>query len=166
MKQNISRAQFLRGDLRGTRSSIRPPWAVNEHEFRARCSRCGDCATACEEKIIQKDKHGFPELNFKRSECTFCKACLKACTTNALQQIKGAPPWQFKAAIQDSCLPYKKVVCGRCKEECEVEAISLRLLLGGIGIPQVNTESCTGCGACIRVCPASAITLQRQGDAA
>jgi ferredoxin-type protein NapF len=31
--------------------------------------------------------------------------------------------------------------------------------LGGISIPLISTDTCTGCGACFSVCPVQAITL-------
>lgn len=164
MKQTISRAQFLRGDFSGRRLSLRPPWHGNEEQFIAACDRCGQCITACADNILQSDPYGLPIVNFQKGECTFCGACAQHCPTGALQYDTNQAPWTLRAVIGDSCLAFKGVVCNRCAEECEVSAIRLRLVAGGIAIPQLDTQHCNGCGACVRSCPASAIVIQAHGE--
>ena len=44
---------------------------------------------------------------------------------------------------------------GSCVKVCQFGALSM----GPDGLPQVNEEKCTGCGACERVCPKHIITL-------
>lgn len=163
MNQPISRAQFLRGDFSGKRRHIRPPWSKDEREFLGTCTRCDACLTACPENILAQDPKGFPLVNFIKGECTFCGECAKACTSGAMSTDLDIEPWTLTASIGNKCLPYQGVVCGRCAEECEVEAINMKLIAGGMFIPQLNNESCNGCGACYRVCPATAIELYYNG---
>jgi len=49
--------------------------------------------------------------------------------------------------ITDAC-----TMCGTCKDECPVEAIS-------VGDPKyiIDPDECTDCGACADVCPEDAI---------
>lgn len=164
MKQTITRAQFLRGDFSGRRQPLRPPWHADEALFLAACDRCGECVSACEAKILQSDQYGLPIVNFQHGECTFCAACAQHCPTGALQYDAERVPWTLRAVINDSCLAFKGVVCNRCAEECEVSAIRLRLVAGGIALPQLETQQCNGCGACVRTCPASAIVMQSHGE--
>jgi len=164
MKQTISRAQFLRGDFSGRRQPLRPPWHVNDVEFLADCDRCGQCVAACPEHILQSDQYGLPAINFQQGGCTFCGACAQHCPTGALRYDAERAPWTLRAVIADNCLAFQGVVCNRCAEECEVRAIRLRLVVGGVALPQLTTEQCTGCGACVRVCPATAIVIQTHGD--
>jgi len=49
--------------------------------------------------------------------------------------------------ITDECIS-----CGRCAEECPVDAIS-----EGKGIYVIDPDKCTECGACVEVCPVGAI---------
>lgn len=44
------------------------------------------------------------------------------------------------------------VMCGRCAEECPLEAISK-----GRDQYVIDPEECVGCGVCARKCPAEAI---------
>ena len=164
MRQNITRAQFLRGDFSARRRGIRPPWHCDEIMFVEKCTRCSKCIEACPENIIQADKHGFPVINFNVGECTFCAACAQECESHAIQSDTTSKPWRISAFITDYCLPLKGVVCGRCADECEISAISLRLVAGGIAIPRLNNQQCTGCGACYLVCPASAIEMRDFGE--
>jgi len=163
MNKSISRAQFLRGDFSGKRRHIRPPWSMGEHAFTGNCSRCDACIKACPEGILSQDQKGFPQANFMKGECTFCGDCARACKSGALKTNTSSEPWTLSANIGNKCLPLQGVVCGRCAEECETSAISMRLVAGGISIPRLTTESCTGCGACYRVCPTTAIELSYSG---
>lgn len=63
-------------------------------------------------------------------------------------------------AIGAACLALNRVVCRSCAEHCEAHAIHFRLAPGGIAVPLVRIERCNGCGACIPVCPTSAISMQ------
>lgn len=163
MTKSISRAQFLHGDFSGRHRYIRPPWSENERAFVGECSRCDACLKACPEKILVSDPKGFPRVDFRRGECTFCGDCAKACRDHALVHDSSTSPWSLTAHITDKCLPLQGVVCGRCAEECEATAISMKLVAGGISIPQLETQACTGCGACYRVCPTEAIELSYHG---
>ncbi len=64
------------------------------------------------------------------------------------------------AVFGDACLARKNIVCRSCSESCDAGAILIRLAVGGAGVPQLDAAACTGCGDCVAVCPASAITLQ------
>jgi ferredoxin-type protein NapF len=58
------------------------------------------------------------------------------------------------------CIAFaKNVVCRGCGDACDAAAIRFSPRLGGAACPVILDERCTGCGACIPVCPASAITL-------
>lgn len=163
MSKTISRAQFLRGDFSGKQRHIRPPWSRGERAFTGNCSRCDACIQACPEHILSRDQKGFPRVNFMKGECSFCGDCARACDTGALRSNTSSVAWTLSASIGNQCLPLQGVVCGRCAEECETSAISMRLVAGGISIPQLSTESCNGCGACYRICPTTAIELSYNG---
>lgn len=62
--------------------------------------------------------------------------------------------------VGPACLALNGVVCRVCAEHCERHAIRFRLAPGGVAVPLVRAERCDGCGACVKVCPASAIALQ------
>ncbi len=164
MKRTITRAQFLRGNFRGRNHLIRPPWHASEPHFVDACTRCSECIAACPEKIIQKDRHGFPMVSFQSGECTFCAACAQQCPTQALNYDQSASPWSIRAGIGDACLPLKGVVCMSCADECELRAIRLRMVAGGVAIPVLDTETCNGCGACVQICPTSAIAMHSYGE--
>ena len=157
----ISRAQFLRGDMRGRRAPLRPPWALPEAMFVARCERCGQCVGACPEGIVFKGRGGFPELDFQRGECTFCAACLSACVTGALRPAPS--PWSYRAVIQSSCVAHAATVCRSCAEQCPQQAIRFHPRPHGVPGPSLQHGLCTGCGACVAPCPVAAIVV-RPGD--
>jgi len=154
-----SRRQFLRGDLHSPSVSVRPPWALTEAEFVGRCTRCDACRTACPTGIIIRGPGGFPAVDFARGECTFCGGCAQACEAGALRHAAGAA-WRVKAEIGTACLALKQVVCLSCGDACEVRAIRFRLRAGRVAVPGLDTETCTGCGACHGACPAGAIAMR------
>jgi len=66
--------------------------------------------------------------------------------------------------IGPDCLALNRVVCRSCAEHCDAHAIHFHLAPGGIAIPLLRPERCNGCGDCVPVCPASAITLHPQTE--
>jgi ferredoxin-type protein NapF len=85
----VSRRQFLRGNFKSGQAPQRPPWALAEALFINACSRCGDCVPACPTRIIVIVR-GFPEVDFKRGECTFCGACAAACKDKRIARQRNA----------------------------------------------------------------------------
>ena len=162
----LDRAQFLRGNFRGNRTPVRPPWAIGETDFLDTCSRCDACVQACPEGIIVRGGGGFPEVSFGRGECTFCEACVAACAPGALAVTTAAAPprrrapWTVRAVISTACLSAAGVTCRVCGEFCEAGAIRFALAVGGVATPAVDRDRCTGCGACVAPCPVAAVEVR------
>lgn len=158
MSASISRRQFLRGDLSGSASALRPPWALAEAQFLERCDRCGECIIACETGILQAGDGGYPQPNFFHGECTFCARCVAACTSGALARRAGAP-WTLKARIADSCLAQRGIVCQVCADPCATRAIRFPPRLATAALPVLDPAACNGCGACVAACPVQAVHM-------
>ena len=160
MGSSISRMQFLRGDFRGRRVPIRPPWSLAESEFVERCTACGECIQRCPTGILQAGRGGFPQVDFSKGECEFCAECAEACEPAAITHDEDAEPWRLSVSIGAGCIAYNGVVCRSCGEQCEERAISFRLVVGGAAHPRLESGACSGCGACFAPCPVGAIEIQ------
>jgi ferredoxin-type protein NapF len=157
----LSRRGFLQARFRADVSDQRPPWALAEDAFEARCNRCGDCIKACPTAILVAGGGGYPRVDFSHGECTFCGECVKACEPRALSRDDSTrSPWALRAAIGDSCLAHRGVECRVCGESCSEEAIRFRPRLGAVAQPELDEARCTGCGACYKPCPVSAIGVK------
>ena len=161
MSAQVNRMQFLRGDFRGKETPLRPPWAIDESLFTEICTNCGECITQCPTHIIKPARARFPVVDFSAGECIFCEQCVDACKPRALLKTnQKSTPWSIKAAINnDVCIAHQGVECRSCYDPCEARAIMMPPRLGGISIPIISKDSCTGCGACYSVCPVQAITI-------
>lgn len=159
MSAAINRRQFLRGHLSGEPAALRPPWALAEPAFLEQCQRCGDCVAACPPLIVVVGDGGFPSVDFSRGECDFCGDCVAACERDALSHDHRTTPWDYVATIADNCLARNQVVCRSCGEQCETRAIRFSPRIGGVSEPTIETERCTGCGACVAPCPVAAISV-------
>ena len=151
-----SRRAFLRGDIRATPKTRRIPWAVEA--FTELCQRCDECITACEEKILVRGDGGFPDIDFKLGGCTFCGACARACKHGAIYDT-GLPAWNLKAGIGATCLEAQGITCRACGEACDARAIRFFPRVGGGAELRLNQDICTGCGACLAVCPVNAVNI-------
>jgi len=153
------RRALLRGRAQPS-TVIRPPWALAEPEFLDACSRCNDCIERCPEQVLAPGSGGYPEFDPLRGECTFCGECASACSTKALDHQAIRPPWHWIADIDDdNCLAQRGVVCASCQDGCGERAIRFQLALGAVPTPIIDATRCTGCGACVGLCPTQAITL-------
>lgn len=152
---------------------LRPPWALDDDNFIEQCIRCTQCVEACEENIIHLADGGYPELDFSKGECTFCEACVDACAVQfkqaisigenvkkspALLKTAGLESFYFDLKIDDSCLSKQKILCQSCQEVCESQSIAMKWL-SSIPIPEITLDDCTGCGACISICPSNSIKM-------
>ncbi len=138
---------------------MRPPWALPETDFLEACSRCGACHQACPENIIIP-KSGYPVVDFNHGECTFCGDCAVVCETGALNYDAHASPWYYRATVKTNCLARQGIVCQSCQDDCELMAINFHHRSALIPEPVIDVQTCTGCGACVKVCPANAITIE------
>lgn len=138
----------------------RPPGAIAEAEFLARCTKCNDCSAACPEgAIFVLSEHvgrgaGTPVLVPDERPCLMCVGfpCAAACETGALRVPETSVVRLGAARVRrDLCLPYRGPECGACAGLCPDGAESaLRLRLGR---PEIEEAACIGCGRCIEACP-------------
>lgn len=155
----VSRREFLRGRIRPGVSPQRPPWALAESLFQRACTRCGACAPVCPTGIISI-QNGYPEIDFKRGECSFCGNCAASCKPGALQNSElQIWPWAIKARVERDCLAMRNVECRICGDQCQAAAIRFSPRLGGPPVPEIDANACTGCGACVAPCPVTAISI-------
>lgn len=152
---DLTRRAFLTARTQPPAGAIRPPGLVAASGET--CADCDICAEACPTGIIRKDA-GLPLLDFRAGDCSFCGACAAQCPKD-LFEAERRQRFDHVAAIGDRCLAQHRVDCQSCRDACPVEAIRFRPRLGGPFLPVLDTETCTGCGACIAVCPADAVAV-------
>ena len=181
MSDSISRRQFFRlrlSDVFGgfdrevAPSYVRPPGArADEEEFLSLCERCGQCAAACPFDVIQKlgpsagRSEGTPFLQPAENPCHWCPDmdCVAACPSGALRlDLQGGATPIGKVELDSSaCLNAQGILCDTCATACPSSVRAIRM----VGrMPQLDQESCVGCGLCVRYCEAAPAALVFKRD--
>lgn len=156
---DISKRRFMRGGPGPI--ELRPPWLLDPVTFTETCTRCNKCIDLCPEGIVVAGDGGFPRVEFARGECTFCGDCTSRCEADLFHHTLDNEHlgWAHKAVVNERCLTQFGVMCRSCEDACEPRAIRFPLAAGKIPHPIIDTEACTGCGACIGPCPETAISM-------
>ncbi|WP_371378126.1 ferredoxin-type protein NapF [Thalassotalea aquiviva] len=149
---NHGRRRFLTAKAYKNHTIHRLPWVVSEQRFLDACTQCGDCISACEQNIIERDAKGMPFVNFNQNECTFCQQCVDVCQQDFFREVTEKA-WFSQLNIKDNCLAKSDIYCQSCRDVCDSAAISFTFSQGPIPKPQINQAACTACGACISTCP-------------
>jgi len=160
---DLNRRGLFRGRVRPVAAEQRMPWQVAEAAFTSQCSRCEACISACPEQIVSKGDGGFPRIDFRQGECTFCQACVDACPEPVFRPVSESP-WQQQAVVSEACLNPQGVMCRSCQDSCEPEAILFLPRRSVTAAPQIDSDLCSGCGACVSVCPSQAIRIAAEQE--
>ncbi|MDO8136671.1 MAG: 4Fe-4S binding protein [Candidatus Brocadiales bacterium] len=124
---------------------IRPPGALEEGEFLARCVRCGECMRVCKTNglhptLLEAGLEGAwtPRLIPRIGHCDYtCTLCSNVCPSEAIRPVElpvkqrlaigkaridqsRCIPWVGYAGLPELARGWKDVNCGVCEEVCPV----------------------------------------------
>jgi MauM/NapG family ferredoxin protein len=169
---------------------IRPPGALPEEKFLARCTRCGECMRVCianglQPSLFEAGLAGLwspvlvPRIGYCEYNCTLCG---QVCPTGAVRRLTPDEKRKVKLGLAEldrsHCLPWKgDSDCIVCEEHCPTadKAIKLReekvITMSGdekvFKRPYVDEKLCVGCGICETKCPLTdraAIRVTSRGE--
>lgn len=160
---------------------IRPPGALPEPQFQARCVRCGECMKGCLTNTLQPVwfEAGIagmwsPRITARLAGCEQnCNVCGHLCPTGAIRRLEIEEKIYAKVGtariIKTRCIAWEKgQKCLICDEICPYNAISSQFAPGHtITLPVVDENKCNGCGYCETKCPVigeSAILVEPTGE--
>jgi len=169
---------------------VRPPGALPEEEFLARCTRCGECMRVCianglQPAFLEAGPEGLwsPRFVMRIGYCEYnCTLCGQVCPTGAIRRLSRREKQAVRIGLADidrsRCLPWKgEAECLVCEEHCPTpqKAIVMRpeparAPSGESRVlkkPYVVETLCIGCGICETKCPVagrSAVVVTARGE--
>ena len=175
----------------GNPARIRPPGALAEDDFLARCTRCGECMRVCianglQPALFESGLSGLwsPVLVSRIGYCEYnCTLCGQVCPTGAIKRLELPEKQKVKIGLAEvnrsRCLPWKgDSECIVCEEHCPTPQKAIRLREEKVFSvnsteplilkrPYVDEKLCIGCGICETKCPLSdrsAIIVTSRGE--
>jgi ferredoxin-type protein NapG len=162
---------------------LRPPGALDEFEFLTKCTRCDKCMRACPENaiLVAPPSAGLalktPFIDPRNVPCFLCTKlpCIAACEDGALlwprrnladgTVIEGPSAARMGTAHvkQSRCVTWETMdrqarACRICVDRCPYPGVAIHLAEPEegepAGHPEVDADTCTGCGICVFACPA------------
>lgn len=155
----VGNSQESPAGARGSLGMLRPPNAVDEDDFLAKCIRCTRCSDACEPQCIRyfesEDEHvlGTPYIMPTDRGCTMCLACGDACPTGAILPVERKEDVRIGVAVVDErlCVSHNgSGICGACHTVCPLK--NRAITENYRNQPVVHADQCTGCGLCEEAC--------------
>jgi MauM/NapG family ferredoxin protein len=160
---------------------IRPPGALPETEFQARCVRCGECIKGCLTNTLQPvwfeaGLSGLwtPKITARLAGCEQgCNLCGQVCPTEAIRPLSLEEKSFAKIGTaridKTRCIAWEQdKKCLICDEICPYNAIVSQFVTGHpITVPVIDEDKCNGCGYCECKCPVtgdSAIIVEPLGE--
>ncbi len=163
---------YQRQSLALPATAIRPPGALDEEDFLAKCIRCGLCVRDCPYDTLrlsglgEQVALGTPYFEPRDVPCEMCEdiPCVVACPTGALNHsLTDINESRMGLAVlidQEACIAFQGLRCEVCFNVCPVkgDAITLdyrhneRSGKHAVITPIVHSDSCTGCGKCEKAC--------------
>lgn len=149
----------LPAGARGSLGILRPPGALEEVDFLARCTRCTRCADACETTCIRffgpeaGALAGTPYIEPSVAACNLCGKCGTTCPTAALVPFTDRETVDMGEAVVDErlCVSHDGTgICGACHTACPLR--NRALISDWRSRPKVDPTVCVGCGLCEEVC--------------
>ena len=162
---------LLTQQARATPFAIRPPGALAEADFNARCIKCGQCVDACPYDTLKLATAnsgipiGTPYFIPRETPCYMCEdiPCVPVCPTGALDHaLENIDDSRMGLAVIDieNCLSWQGLRCEICFRECPVQGQAItvehhprRISKHAMFVPLVHSDACTGCGICEKACP-------------
>jgi ferredoxin-type protein NapG len=161
---------------------LRPPAALPEEQFEAKCIKCGLCVEACPYDALvlaapgDRRPIGTPYFLPREKPCRMCRdvPCTAVCPTGALdpalveeRDASGAGRSEINRARmglavidRETCIAYWGIQCDACYRACPLldKAITIdyarndRTGKHAFMAPLVHSDACTGCGMCEHAC--------------
>jgi MauM/NapG family ferredoxin protein len=155
---------------------IRPPGALPEKDFLAKCIKCGECMKACPNNALQPAlSEGGPEAVWtpvlvpRIGYCEYyCSLCTQVCPTGAIKELKIEDKVKVKIGSawinKNRCLPYALGrPCIVCEEHCPTSPKAIKFVMVETKLPDgtvatqkapvIDLDLCIGCGICENKCP-------------
>jgi MauM/NapG family ferredoxin protein len=155
---------------------LRPPGALEEKEFLARCVKCGECMKVCttnglQPTLLEAGLEGIwspllvPRIGYCEYRCTLCG---QVCPTGAIKRLSLEEKKKVRIGLamidKGRCLPWAhgrpcivcEEVCPTPKKAIWLEEVRVREREGRmvtVQQPHVDLELCIGCGICEAKCP-------------
>lgn len=126
-------------------------------QCRFACLGLGDCMQKCKFGAISM-KDGIAVID--EDKCTACGMCVDTCPRKVIELLPASQSVIVRCHNSDVARVARNVCmdacigCGRCKKECQYDAIVIEN-----GYARIDPDKCIRCGACAKVCPCNCITL-------